>query len=534
MKSNIIKRIIISFLIVVLCSTTLFYAQKKTAYASELVGLSLGGAAIIASVLAAFGVHLAFNENSSNSEIISTIEDLCTMDSTFQWDYIKNKFAVTSEGKIYARQDTVNDLLGHLDFGDYSVVRFNDSIYYKAHSVGVTDIGGVEVSIPTDAVYEENQVISSVNVDPYLNLSDYIDSFYGDPVLSNQKRFKAAVVEFCNSLQGQNKYIGFNPQQTSFKILSCDLNDLVGKTISGISYSSSGLNDYYTYRFNTTEPITFTQTIVGFSGNVSTTTVEQYYIMSGLRAWNTPQVIFPASNIVSGSSDLLGNIVNTAVDTLSGGLEDWYDYIGNMTGTLLKEGTAPDVIGVQEVGKDIPIDYPLENVGIGINTGVIADNFNEWVDNVIERLKSGTIDLDLAQDQILEVPIDASIEQVITSDDALTWEKTAQETFTDEKEIEESTTSSGYINNVAMIDGLGTFFPFCIPYDLYAIVKSLNVPAKAPKFTYTLDFTSINMGTHDIDINLSDYETVCTVFKIMLFIGFLIFLTLKTRDMIRG
>lgn len=84
-----------------------------------------------------------------------------------------------------------------------------------------------------------------------------------------------------------------------------------------------------------------------------------------------------------------------------------------------------------------------------------------------------------------------------------------------------------------IVNGLEDFFPFCIPFDLYNLISMFNVPAQAPVFEWKMNFAD-RFDDYTITIDLSPYETVAVVFRIMLVIGFVIFLILKTRDLIRG
>lgn len=87
--------------------------------------------------------------------------------------------------------------------------------------------------------------------------------------------------------------------------------------------------------------------------------------------------------------------------------------------------------------------------------------------------------------------------------------------------------------NIVLVDGLEDFFPFCIPFDLYEIINLLNVPAEAPRFNWNMNFAG-RVDDYDIVIDLAPYNTVASIFRIMIVIVFLIFLTIKTRDLIRG
>ena len=111
--------------------------------------------------------------------------------------------------------------------------------------------------------------------------------------------------------------------------------------------------------------------------------------------------------------------------------------------------------------------------------------------------------------------------------------------YADEKEVENENdvqrvpTAAEIGSNIVVVDGLEDFFPFCIPFDLFEIISLLNVPAEAPKFDWKMSFAD-RVDDYDIVIDLTPYNTVAAVFRTMIIIVFLIFLTIKTRDLIRG
>ena len=78
-----------------------------------------------------------------------------------------------------------------------------------------------------------------------------------------------------------------------------------------------------------------------------------------------------------------------------------------------------------------------------------------------------------------------------------------------------------------------TKFPFCIPYDLYSCFAILY---KEPKELYfEIPFKFEQYGIDEIFvIDLRDFDNIVLIVRYMVLIGFVIFLTLKTRDLIKG
>ena len=84
------------------------------------------------------------------------------------------------------------------------------------------------------------------------------------------------------------------------------------------------------------------------------------------------------------------------------------------------------------------------------------------------------------------------------------------------------------------IANLETVFPFCVPFDLVKIFTLFNAEPEAPHFTWKFYFWVGEMKTYDVEIDLSPFDSVAEILRLMELIGFMVFLTLKTRDLIRG
>lgn len=72
-------------------------------------------------------------------------------------------------------------------------------------------------------------------------------------------------------------------------------------------------------------------------------------------------------------------------------------------------------------------------------------------------------------------------------------------------------------------------FPFCIPWDIMTLIKSMNADKKAPHFTFEYHFESIDY-TFKIDVDMSDYWKYIKIFRWGMTIFFIIglfFLTVK-------
>lgn len=85
------------------------------------------------------------------------------------------------------------------------------------------------------------------------------------------------------------------------------------------------------------------------------------------------------------------------------------------------------------------------------------------------------------------------------------------------------------------LSSLEKVFPFCIPWDLKYLVVTLTAEAKAPSFKWRFYFKdNKGMQYEEIVIDLSKFDSVAKIVRTMELLVFCIFLTLKTRDLIRG
>lgn len=133
-----------------------------------------------------------------------------------------------------------------------------------------------------------------------------------------------------------------------------------------------------------------------------------------------------------------------------------------------------------------------------------------------------------------DLVLDGILERILAG----TYEGTYEGVYENEEEFteEKEQSSSGSISVPAgwvTISGLQDFFPWCIPFDLYNVIAIFNAPAQAPRFTWRMDFGG-RFAPYDIDIDLSAWNTVAQVFRIMVVVVFLVFIIIKTRDLIRG
>lgn len=80
---------------------------------------------------------------------------------------------------------------------------------------------------------------------------------------------------------------------------------------------------------------------------------------------------------------------------------------------------------------------------------------------------------------------------------------------------------------------LKEIFPFCIPFDLVAILEFLNREPIAPHFVLPFVFEPLNIN-YTFDIDFKDYEVLSNILRSFLTVIYIVALLFKTRDLIRG
>lgn len=79
---------------------------------------------------------------------------------------------------------------------------------------------------------------------------------------------------------------------------------------------------------------------------------------------------------------------------------------------------------------------------------------------------------------------------------------------------------------------LSTVFPFCVPFDLVALLKTLSAEAKTPKFEVPIDFPAIDYQ-YTLVIDLSFLDSAAQVFRACITVSFILALISITPKMIK-
>lgn len=82
-----------------------------------------------------------------------------------------------------------------------------------------------------------------------------------------------------------------------------------------------------------------------------------------------------------------------------------------------------------------------------------------------------------------------------------------------------------------------TKFPFCIPFDLARIVGDLQAPPEAPELSFIIlpeNFFGLGNDSYYVEINFSLFTEFISILRFFISLGFVLFLILITRDIIKG
>lgn len=198
----------------------------------------------------------------------------------------------------------------------------------------------------------------------------------------------------------------------------------------------------------------------------------------------------------------LWNIVWSAGDILI-----YSDCPGYNEGDVYLSGSQPSltisdgVIGVYEDENIVP---PSDVIG-GFDAGAI-DGSIDWA------LDSSSVYQDLTAAG--DVPLTA------TQTGALTEAGVEVQTAVKVETMEEYRTP-----------GLTTVFPFCIPFDIYRFLSILTAEREAPHFEFNLNFGEL--GSHEIEVDLSEWESVAAVLRTIELLAFCVGLAFATSKVIK-
>lgn len=187
-------------------------------------------------------------------------------------------------------------------------------------------------------------------------------------------------------------------------------------------------------------------------------------------------------------------------DLITGGIKNYLDNGGSLTDIQLPN---MDLTGVMDYDKTL--DEIINGVGSSVVDG--SQTWQEYVDTVTP---SG--DITDSSGNVIN-------ESGVTTDPG-----------TDPDSGSGSWTPSGPMGNFTL--DLKQYFPFCIPFDLYAFFTCLDADPVAPVIDWIIPMPG--GGSYPFQIDLSVFDSVAQTLRRLQLLLFCVGLAFKTRDLIKG
>lgn len=200
---------------------------------------------------------------------------------------------------------------------------------------------------------------------------------------------------------------------------------------------------------------------------------------------------------------------------------------------LTDQGITQELIGMVVGGVSAPANS-IEETLVGAGS-TITDDGNEIVIDDIPINIAG-VDIDALTQKLAEGIIDypafaEAIGLTAVNTQTMTAEEIAQAIARQERIALGRETITGVYTVT-----LDQLFPFCIPFDLYALVQLFNADPEAPSAEIVLPvgYNGSEFTWEEYTISLSDFDAVAQVVRIMEYLLFLVGLMLITRKLIEG
>lgn len=165
-----------------------------------------------------------------------------------------------------------------------------------------------------------------------------------------------------------------------------------------------------------------------------------------------------------------------------------------------------DVIaGTETKAETVTIDDTISDTTTDTSTGWLSTVVS-WLQSILNAIKSLISGI--------TTPIVNAIAEVVAAVKAIAIPTTAEPPGFDSMTL----------------PSLKNFFPFCIPFDLYAMMQALCADPVAPCFTFATSFLG---HLYTVDIDLSPWEDVAVLVRYMITAIHIVALTVATRKFIK-
>lgn len=231
--------------------------------------------------------------------------------------------------------------------------------------------------------------------------------------------------------------------------------------------------------------------------------------------------------------------------------DQFFDYYNNLGGLVTGGQTDIDawdmpadaITGWLDIGDRI-FDYAGTIAGYDALTGTIVDIndlINTWADVIMAGVGElwgldvvgidETIEVEMTQEMVDE--IEDVIDPQWTDDiaDVIDEDIDTPITGTNDEETEDPSRPFEYTGEYTL--DLTEFFPFCIPYDLYNMLKLFDGAPVAPAFEWPIVVPSLGIN-ETIEIDLSAFDSVAAILRTLEAIAFGVGLCWATKGLIQG
>lgn len=457
----------------------------------------LGTFGPVAGVLAAY----ALQANGINTHISEASAEQGITKTEYIFQTLSNWCDVTNRDAL----DVVQSIVNNVSYGSGGTLYFAKDALSIIEQVGNWIISNSEIYSPSLPVVE---------VSKFLDVGDY-----NFPVISNGS------ISFTNnttSSNGKILYINISNLSSDNIFGFCGFNDSMHQVVFTLisPYSFSGR--YY-----------FSGTINGTAANFSGTKRGQFYsysiftniggshnnpVFSGLSNLNLP-VITPSAyrdhnGFVQNLSSVFSIVENSPdiPDQFYG--DTWAD---NVSGLSLPEGYTGAI--------DTGVIQGLQEQIQGVGDYVIG--LQEYIHALEDAINGREADVPV-EDADTSLPFPVPVPQEVSP----TYEPVAPESYPAEDEVEDIVNPQITAPSTDIINGLQfdltQVFPFCIPFDIYALLQKFVAEPIAPQLhiDWEIPFVDSNFV---LDIDFSVYNSVAAVLRTMELIGAIVGLAIATR-----
>lgn len=171
---------------------------------------------------------------------------------------------------------------------------------------------------------------------------------------------------------------------------------------------------------------------------------------------------------------------------------------------------------------------PIDN----ISDTVIANGNS--IDSAVDDVLKGVSAIDNVADNTDDKAVIDAYTDSIADSIPKSQEAAKEETKAEDLELIDTALSMPAFNiNDYKLEGIAGKFPFCIPFDLINMMQLLTADREAPCFVFP--FKNEDLGIdEEFVLDLSEFEDIAKICRTCEVIGFIIFLTMKTRSLIKG